>query len=37
MDEQTLTHEFAAAVRAEPPLGFDPDEIASLRGSNIVG
>ncbi|MEU0532230.1 hypothetical protein [Amycolatopsis tolypomycina] len=29
MDEQMLAREFTAAVRAEPPLGFDPDEVVT--------
>ena len=29
MDEQTLAREFTAAVRTEPPLGFDPDEVVT--------
>jgi hypothetical protein len=29
MDEQMLTREFTAAVRTEPPLGFDPDEVVT--------
>ncbi len=29
MDEQMLAREFTAAVRTEPPLGFDPDEVVT--------
>ncbi|WP_410637994.1 hypothetical protein [Amycolatopsis sp. lyj-346] len=29
MNEQILAHEFTAAVRTEPPLGFDPDEVVT--------
>src|SRR5215469_16984719 len=32
MDEHTLTREFDRAVRGEPPLGFDPDDVVTTAG-----
>jgi hypothetical protein len=30
MNDNTLTHEFEAALQGEPPLGFDPDDVVTM-------